>query len=132
MRQKRYRITCVTPSRMTPQFCYGISILNGYRHKVHKNLQCLSPRRNWDPPPSLPPASVYTPPPSPEPKEGGGTLACGRGGGGAPIRTTGEKAWHSVYSADTAFELQAFPCKQNLNSICINIIEHIHNRITKS
>ncbi len=42
---------------------------------------------NWDPPPSLPGT-----------KGGGGTLACGRGGGGVPIPTTGEKALHSVYS----------------------------------
>ncbi len=48
--------------------------------------QCLSPRPNWDPPP-----------PS-DASERGGTLACGWGGGGASILTTGEKAKHSVYS----------------------------------
>ncbi len=46
-------------------------------------------------PPPLPPASV---PLSPEPKGGGGTLACGWGVGGVPILTTGEKAQHSSYS----------------------------------
>ncbi len=29
--------------------------------------------------------------------KGGATLACGWGGRGKPIRTTGDKAWHSVY-----------------------------------
>jgi hypothetical protein len=28
------------------------------QHKVHRVPQCLSPRRNWDPPPPLPQASV--------------------------------------------------------------------------
>jgi hypothetical protein len=30
---------------------------------------------------------------------GAGRGGAGRGGAGKPIRTTGEKAWHSVYSA---------------------------------
>ncbi len=48
----------------------------------------MSPRRNWDSPsPSL--ASECAPPP--RAKGGGGTLACGLGIGGVPIRTTGEK-----------------------------------------
>ncbi len=47
----------------------------------------MSPRRNWDSPnPS--PAREFALPHEP----GGDTLACGWGGGGVPIPTTGEKA----------------------------------------
>jgi len=49
--------------------------------------QCLSPWRNWDPPPHLLSRKWV-----------GNTLACGWGGVEIPIRTTREKAWHSVYS----------------------------------
>jgi hypothetical protein len=51
----------------------------------------LSLRRNLLPPPLIPPASVSPPPP---PLETGGRVR----GRVEPIRTTGEKAWHSVYS----------------------------------
>ncbi len=63
-------------------------------HKVHKAPQCMFPRWNWDP---LTPSSASEHAPPPETK-GGHTIACGWGGGGVPIPTTGEKAWHSVYS----------------------------------
>ncbi len=57
--------------------------------KPTANLRSMSPRWNWDSPtPSL--ASECAPPP--EPKVGGGSLACGWGVGGVPIPTTGEKA----------------------------------------
>jgi hypothetical protein len=45
-----------------------------------------------EPPFPLPLASGVTPP---EPRGGGAHSAAGEG---VPIRTTGEKAWHSVYS----------------------------------
>ncbi len=51
--------------------------------------QWLSPRWNWDSPPPIPQANVL--PPGPKGGEGY-TLACKWGGGGVPIRTTGEKA----------------------------------------
>ncbi len=51
--------------------------------------QCMSPRRNWDPPPPLLCKRVC---PSPRNQRGGGRLACGWGGGGVPIPTTNEKA----------------------------------------
>jgi hypothetical protein len=50
--------------------------------------ECLSLRPNWNPPPRV------CPPPL-EPKGEQNTLA--GEGAGDPIRTTGEKAWHSVY-----------------------------------
>ncbi len=56
---------------------------------IYRVPQCMASRQNWDSPtPSL--ASECAPPP--EPKEGGGTLACGFGVGEVPIPTTGEKA----------------------------------------
>jgi hypothetical protein len=36
-------------------------------------------------------------------------FACGGGGGGEPIRLTGEKAWHSVYSVMSSYVM--FPIK---------------------
>ncbi len=58
----------------------------------------MSPRQNWD---SL--ASECASPPEPKGR-GGGTVACGRGGGVVPIPTTGENLstlptlWHGVMS----------------------------------
>ncbi len=46
------------------------------------------------PPPLLSQASVSSPPRT----KGGDTLAIGLGAGWVPIKTTGEKALHSVYS----------------------------------
>ncbi len=69
----------------------------------------MSPRRNWDSPPTpLLPASVPLPP---EPGEGGqwGTLSCGWGVGGVPIPTTGKKLstlptlWSAVSQEITNF-----------------------------
>ncbi len=54
---------------------------------IHREPQCVSPRRNWDSP-TLSPASGCAPPGT---KEGWGTLACGRWRGGVPIPMTGEK-----------------------------------------
>jgi hypothetical protein len=67
-----------------------------------KNTTVSVPRWNWNPPPPLPLASV--PFSSPRNQKGGGyTLACVSEGGGVPIRTTGEKAWYSVYSVVLTF-----------------------------
>jgi hypothetical protein len=49
--------------------------------------QCMSPRRNWNSPTTLSPASVPLPPEL----GGGGTLACGLGESQFPIPTTLEK-----------------------------------------
>ncbi len=54
----------------------------------------MSPRWNWDPPSPLSRKRVC---PSTGTRGGGGTLACGWGGGGVPIPTIGEKAY-SAYS----------------------------------
>ncbi len=59
--------------------------------------QCLSPRRNWPHTPS-PASECVTPPPPPRSKGGGNTLACGRGGGGVPMRTTWEKLAFCIFS----------------------------------
>ncbi len=59
----------------------------------------MSPRRNWDSPAPLTPASVSLPS-----ELRGGTLAFVWGGGEVPIPTTGEKAYHSAYSV-----LQSLP-----------------------
>ncbi len=68
----------------------------GFYHKVHAENHSVCPLVGiGTAPPPHPPASVY---PTPEPKGGGVTLACGWGGGGVSIRTTGKKAKHSVYS----------------------------------
>ncbi len=55
--------------------------------------QCLTPRRNWElpPPPPLLQASAF-------PWNQKGETHSPGGSGGGPIRTTGEKAWPSVYS----------------------------------
>jgi hypothetical protein len=55
--------------------------------------ECLSLRQNWLPLPPLPQASV-----SPLDPKGGGNTRLRVRWWGKPIRTTGEKAWHSVYS----------------------------------
>jgi hypothetical protein len=49
------------------------------------------------PPPPLPQASESAPPP-PWNQRGGGQHSLAGEGRGEPIRTTGEKAWHSIYS----------------------------------
>ncbi len=52
---------------------------------------CVCPFvRIGSPPPPLPQANVYLPPPPPGTKWGEGGIS--------RLRTTGEKAWHSVYS----------------------------------
>ncbi len=56
--------------------------------------ECLSLRRNWVPHPLTPSERV-----SPlEPKGGGVTHSLAGDGVGGPVRTIGQKAWHSVYS----------------------------------
>jgi hypothetical protein len=57
-------------------------------------------------PPAPSPASECVPPPGT--KGGGGqhSLAVeGAGGGGEPVRMTGEKAWHSVFFVGVAMSL---------------------------
>jgi hypothetical protein len=56
-------------------------------------LGFLPSRRNWDPPLPHPQASV--PPPLWFRRRD--TLACGRGGGGLPIRTRGQILWYFRY-----------------------------------
>jgi hypothetical protein len=56
-------------------------------------LGFLPSRRNWDPPLPHPQASV----PPPFGSGGRDTLACGRGGGGLPIRTRGQTLWYFRY-----------------------------------
>jgi hypothetical protein len=66
----------------------------GY-YTIHRVPECLSLRPNWlRPPPSLA-SVVWTPL---DPKGGGDTRLRVRRRLGGQIRTTGEKAWHSVYS----------------------------------
>ncbi len=64
---------------------------------IHRVPEYLSLRRNWVP--TLPPKLVCLPPWT---QRGGVTLICGWGGVGGTNqfgrRTTGQKAWHSVYS----------------------------------
>ncbi len=36
---------------------------------------------------------------------GGGTLVCGRGGGGDPVLTRGKTLWYSKYSICTLFKI---------------------------
>jgi hypothetical protein len=54
--------------------------------------QCRSPRLNWDSPTPSPTSECAPPPPG---TKGGYTVACWRGGGRVPIRTTEGKAEHS-------------------------------------
>jgi hypothetical protein len=56
--------------------------------------QCLPLRPNWVRPPPLSQASGSPPR---EPKEGGNTRLRVRGWG-IPVQTTGEKAWHFIFS----------------------------------
>ncbi len=57
--------------------------------------ECLSIRPNWIPQTPLPQASVSS---HWNQKGGGATIACWWVSGVEPIRTTGEKAWHSINS----------------------------------
>jgi hypothetical protein len=59
--------------------------------------QAFSPIHGMAPHPPPSPFSLCVPP-FLEPKVGGGHYSHA-GEGGEPIQTTGEKAWHSVYSA---------------------------------
>jgi hypothetical protein len=69
------------------------STLSPAQSTVDRVLGFFSSRPHWDPPaPSLyPQASVSAPL-----WFRGDTLACGRGGGGVPIRTRGQTLWHSI------------------------------------
>jgi hypothetical protein len=63
------------------QVSMPISGIKAQSTYINREVQCLSPRLNWDPPTPSPPASVFSPPPGT--KGGGDTLACGWGGGGS-------------------------------------------------
>jgi hypothetical protein len=54
-------------------------------HRVDRVKGFFSSRPTWDTPPPFGSAG------------GGDTLACGRGGGGVPIRTEGQTFWNSRY-----------------------------------
>ncbi len=62
----------------------------GVGHRVDRVLGFFSSRPNWDPPPPHQQVSVSPPPLIP----GGDTLACGKAGGGGPIRTIGQPLWY--------------------------------------
>ncbi len=64
-----------------------------HHRDIHSLPECLSLRRNWIPPP--PPLQVSVSPPL-DPNGGSNPHFRVRGWGD-PIRTTGQKAWHSVY-----------------------------------
>ncbi len=63
-----------------------------YTHRVDIVLGFFSSRPNWDPPNSSTAGECVTPSLF---RGGGGTLACGRGGGGVQIRTMGQKLFPS-------------------------------------
>jgi hypothetical protein len=73
----------------------------------------MSPRRNWGLSHPLSRQRVCPPPPN---QRGEGTLACGRGVGGVPIPTTGEKAEHSAYSVIFIYSFYLFSGSDNLTS----------------
>ncbi len=91
---------------------------------IYRVPQCMSLRRNWDSH-SLSRQRVCPPP---EPK-GGGTLACGRGGGGVPIPTTEEKLstlptlWSVLYTVQYSWTVyfHIFFCGQ-----CYSVQETIN------
>ncbi len=61
-------------------------------YTIPKVPKFLFLRPNWLPPPPFPQASA----PSPLEPGGGGNTRLWERGLGEPIRTNGEKAWHSV------------------------------------
>ncbi len=78
------------------------------RRRIILLPECLSLRLNWPPPPDPSPASECVPPAPLEPKGWDQLSLSGEGGrGGEPIRTSGEKAWHSFYSV--RFPVHHFP-----------------------
>jgi hypothetical protein len=95
----RYCTSSIEPMIANVQYS-GLSIVfplhlfNRWTQRVDRVLGFFSSRPNWDPPP----------PPHPQAsvshfwfRGGGNTLACGRGGGGFPIRTRGQTLWCSRY-----------------------------------
>ncbi len=64
-------------------------------HRVDRVLSFFSSRPNWDSPTPL--TRIRVPVPPPRFGSGGGTFACGRGGGGVPIRTRWQTLWYSRY-----------------------------------
>jgi hypothetical protein len=70
--------------------------------------ECLSCRRNWVPPPS--PACECAFPL--RPKGGKSNTLLRVRGWGDPFRTTGQKAWHSVYSVVEPFYIPVLCCAQ--------------------
>ncbi len=86
----------------------GIIIL----YLEYQNVMSLRP--HWLPPPAPSPASKCISPW--KPKGGGATLRCGWEGGKEPIRTTGEKPGHSVYSVSTS-----------ISPLALISVRHQHN-----
>jgi hypothetical protein len=93
----RYQSICMLPFKIDmeenlvaficpPADTYLFTVFLGWAHKVPSSELGLSQ-----------PLSHQRVCPSPQTKRGG-TFACRRGGGGVPILTTGEKAYHSAYS----------------------------------
>jgi hypothetical protein len=81
-------------------------------HKVHLYLlQCLSPRRNWDPPTSTTSPAREC---ASHRNQRGDTLACGLGGVGVPIRrlekrpSTLSTLSRGAKSHDFAYDLDVF------------------------
>ncbi len=72
--------------------CAGSTISQSTR--IHTEYHSVCPLVGIRTPPTPLPQTIMPPPLN---QRVGGTLACGRGVGGVPILTTGEKAWHSVY-----------------------------------
>jgi hypothetical protein len=59
--------------------------------------------------------------PSPRTKRGG-TLACGREGGGVPMPTTGEKAYHSAYSVKHTIHICQYKASSRWQMGCYRCI----------
>jgi hypothetical protein len=68
----------------------------GIKIYIVYHAECLSLRRNWVPLPLPPPLFIVLPPL--DAKWGGSNTPLRVRDMGGPIRTTGKKAWHSVYS----------------------------------
>ncbi len=118
LKQKNFETMILIPM-FSPMFRRKSTACNveGLQYTVPGVPECLSHRRNWvSPSPRPPPPDDCVPPINPQ-WGGRNTLWGRRGGGGYPILTTGQKAWHSVCSV---------ACRKNSRTFCEKFNIYFH------
>ncbi len=86
----------------------ALNLAFSYETYIPKITQCLSLRLNWDPPDPSPTSECV---PSGTKGGGGGHKPAGEGGGGVPLRTTGESTLSTLYLLPYIYYMKcSFPC----------------------